>query len=700
MNFIKTPILIFFIFIFYLVSFSNVSAESIEMAPLNPEFIKYMRTVEKNSLEAQKTSDGYFLGEMPSPADHDFIRTKEFDKKVSRELDSYAYPASYDLRAHNKVPPVRNQGACGSCWTFAATASIESLGRPSNSWDFSEQAMNADHGFDYAPCDGGNDDMATAYASRWSGLVNESALPYPYPAFYPATQTSGYSPSKFLQEVVKLPQRASFTDNNWIKYYVMNKGAVYVSIKYLSAYMSADNESYYNNVDTSTNHAVALIGWDDNYPATNFKTPAPGNGAFLIRNSWGPSSHGDGYFWLSYYDTSFKPRASFTRVDPRGKYTKVYQYDPLGYVGRVGFTTQQTGWGANIFTADSDGKIAAVGFHTTEINVSYTIYVYKDVTTGSPRSGTLGAIMSGTKTLPGYYTIDLTTPVSITTGHKFSIVIKFTHPSIGGYQLAIEKIESKYSTAATSNLNESFYSHNGTAWGDFYTFSPASKTNLCIKAFVKTDFAYYVPLFKHPDKYWSGFGITNLSKSHTNIVSTTVRNENGLTLGTVKKIIPANGQAKFLIGTNFTDNGWIIITSTYELAGLNFLGEHKGAASNYFLADVPFVRRLSKLLIIPHVAQNVNWDTTVFLANPNNKTATVNLTYTNRRGARTTPYRIAIPANGSKSISTALIGHSTNINGGYVTISSTQGLAAFALYNNLKTNNYSYAGINAVDIEE
>ena len=92
--------------------------------------------------------------------------------------------------------------------------------------------------------------------------------------------------------------------------------------------------------------------------------------------------------------------------------------------------------------------------------------------------------------------------------------------------------------------------------------------------------------------------------------------------------------------------------------------------------------------------------TIVYLANPNDVSATVTFTYTNKSGTDSTPYVVTIPANGSAEIPTSTIGNSTSIKGGYVTISLTQGVTAFALYNNLKTGNYSYAGINAFDLSK
>ena len=49
----------------------------------------------------------------------------------------------------------------------------------------------------------------------------------------------------------------------------------------------AATASYYYNGSSSTNHDVLIVGWDDNYAAANFATAPPGNGAFIVKNSWG-----------------------------------------------------------------------------------------------------------------------------------------------------------------------------------------------------------------------------------------------------------------------------------------------------------------------------------------------------------------------------------------------------------------------------
>ena len=79
-----------------------------------------------------------------------------------------------------------------------------------------------------------------------------------------------------------------------VKQAVMDYGAVgisYYAYTYSgfasNQYYNADTAGYYCYDEQTTNHAVTVVGWDDDYPAQNFPTAPEGNGAWIVRNSWG-----------------------------------------------------------------------------------------------------------------------------------------------------------------------------------------------------------------------------------------------------------------------------------------------------------------------------------------------------------------------------------------------------------------------------
>ena len=203
---------------------------SFREAPLNPEFIRYMYERIPGQPWGGFTKDGHPLGYVPSPHD-----TSQFLVDDGRTIDISSLPVTYDLRTKNKLTSVKDQAACGSCWSFATFGSLESFFKPAAVWDFSEQDLIEKSGFDMGECDGGNMFMSAAYLARWAGPGAETSHPYEY-----YSPTNGIALKKHVQNLIMLADKKNPLDNAKIKDAVMKYGAVAVAFCwYDSAYKSS-----------------------------------------------------------------------------------------------------------------------------------------------------------------------------------------------------------------------------------------------------------------------------------------------------------------------------------------------------------------------------------------------------------------------------------------------------------------------------
>ena len=434
------------------------------IAPVSPEFAAWQAKVGPLLAES-RDEQGHALGFIPSPLDRSHLISQA---SVLATTQLAGTPSSYDLRTFGYVTAVRNQGNCGSCWAFGSYGSLESwlLMNAAETWDLSENNLKNCNGFDVGTCEtGGNEDMSTAYLTRWSGPVSEADDPY---HDYDESCSSGKVCQKYVENVLW------FSTANDIKNALMTYGGMCVSMYMSSAYYNPSDYTYYYSGSSSANHAVTLIGWDDSKVVTG----APGNGAWLIKNSWGTGWGDSGFFWISYYDSvAVKYAAVFCDAVPTSSYATNYQYDPLGWTTSVG-SSSPTAWAANIFTATANEQLTAVGTYAGVSATSYTIYIY-DTFNGSTFSNLLGSV-SGTLANYGYHTIPLASPINLTTGKNFSIVVKFTTPGYN-YPIPAEMDFAGYSSGATASPGQSYVSSNGTTFTDITTISGFANTNVCIR---------------------------------------------------------------------------------------------------------------------------------------------------------------------------------------------------------------------------
>jgi len=472
-------------------SASSSLPAALQTAPLNPAYVQYQQNKSAGKVATQ-TADGLGLGWVPPP--YELSKTPTASSITAAQAQTY--PATYDLRTLNKVSPVENQGQCGSCWTFATFGSLESYLLPGLTTQYSENNLKNLADFDYTCCAGGDSAMSTAYLARWGTTMTDAtgATIYAGPVTsasdpYNLSCTSSPTTSQIamhVQNVYFLPLKQSPLDNNAIKSALMTYGGVFTGFEWNvtaglapSAYYNPTTAAYYdgNIADKNTaNHAVTIVGWDDNYSKMNFSTTPPGNGAWIVKNSWGTSFGQSGYFYVSYYDLNmgYQENSVFT-AEPTTNYTTNYQYDPFGMEGGVGSGNSSTAYGANVFTADSTGTLNAVSFWAPVEDTQYTAQVYVNPTNSSnPTSGTLMSTISGTASnagfsYAGYYTESLSTTVPLTKGEKFAVVVKFTTPGDND-PVPVQYKEAGYDDNAPNAIpGQSFYSLDGTSWNDLAT---------------------------------------------------------------------------------------------------------------------------------------------------------------------------------------------------------------------------------------
>ena len=190
--------------------FSVLIAEQLEpkVAPINPEYVKYMELFRKGKVK-RFTSDGYPLGYVPHPL--------KFKTDISAGLDrTSVLPELFDLRDEAALTEVDSQDVNGPCWTFATMHCLESrwIVMGEGVYDLSENNVLYGHGFKQGPEYGGNQVLSTAYLARGSGPILEEDDPYQYldGSYHP-----GLTPVAYVPDAHFLPNDMNTLKQNYHK---------------------------------------------------------------------------------------------------------------------------------------------------------------------------------------------------------------------------------------------------------------------------------------------------------------------------------------------------------------------------------------------------------------------------------------------------------------------------------------------------
>ena len=461
-----------------------IIGQEINEAPATNEFIQYQKEKQNIGLD-YVTSSGRFLGEQPSPVKYNFTKKSNSLLKAAQS----EIPASYDLRSVEEgayLSSVKNQGNAGCCWTFATYGAIESylLKHANITCDFSEQNLANCHGFNASPTSGGNKSYAMAYLSRLSGPINETQDPYTLPENPVCIET--VNPARFVQQGRYMPgsDEDAFNADD-VKRALMEYGAISVNLYYDDDYYSRYNYTYHYNGSKNTNHAVLLVGWDDNKDVTGGSSATPSSkGAWIIRNSWGEYWGESGYFYVSYEDTKVLTSISYFPSNVEFKNNvKAYYYDETGMVGSFGYG-KESAYGLVKFTIGQNETIDKIGVSMPSDNgdIEFEIYGQFD---GHDLSEYLGGVDNLKSDYPGFYTFDLPTPVLINTEKDIYIKYKVTTPGYN-YPIAYETLIDNYNDYSAIEEGKCWVSSGGIYWSQVGE-GTSYQRDLSLKVYTSTD---------------------------------------------------------------------------------------------------------------------------------------------------------------------------------------------------------------------
>ncbi|MBR6992980.1 MAG: hypothetical protein IKH85_02760 [Methanobrevibacter sp.] len=524
--------------------------------------------------------------------DGNYILFKLKDSSFSSTL-----PTSYDLRNLKQVTSVKNQGSGGNCWAFTTLAALESciLKATGKTYDLSEENMKnvmslfSDYGWSMTPNKGGYDDMGVGYLTAWLGPVNDNEDKY-----FDKSIVSPLLHSLMHVQNVLFLSRSDYTDNDAIKRALMDYGAVATCIYWSSSYLK-DSKNYYNYGTSGANHAVTIVGWDDNYSRYNFNktndTVPEGDGAWIIKNSWGTSGGVKGYYYVSYYDkkiaTVNKTDVSYTFIlNDTVKFDKNYQYDIPGRTDYF-LNSSSSVWYKNRFTATDNEYLAAVSTYF-EKETSWDLSIYVNKVLKHTQSG---------KSPSSYSTINLNQMIPLRIGDVFEIEFKITVDVDAGVPIseAVSLNNMLYSE------DTSFISYDGENWKDLYELVWSYTTHTyksqvaCIKAFTvlnpndnssKVGSLEQVIVLDNLNVY--------LNKDYR--FSIEVQDKSGNALVDKKVSFKVNGQT-FTKNTN--RDGIIVLDYVFDRAGKYSITISSPAEGNYLKSTVTKTLNVKSSIVLP-----------------------------------------------------------------------------------------------------
>jgi len=196
----------------------------------------------------------------------------------------------WDWRQHDGVSPVKNQGHCGSCWTFSTVGTLEAheLIKYGEFTSLAEQQLVDCAGdFDNHGCNGGLPSHAFEYIMHAGGISTEDAYPY-----FAADHNCTVKADTFALTVPHGSVNITEGDEEELADALFAHGPVSIAFQVVDGFRDYASGVYVSDVcknsTADVNHAVVAVGYGT--------CPKTGLDYWIVKNSWGADWGDQGFF--------------------------------------------------------------------------------------------------------------------------------------------------------------------------------------------------------------------------------------------------------------------------------------------------------------------------------------------------------------------------------------------------------------------
>ncbi len=391
--------------------------------------------------------------------------------------DGKYLPEAYDMRAVGRVTPVRDQGVYGTCWAFASLGALETILMPEENNVYSVDHMSMNNNFSLELSEGGEHGISISYLASWLGPVMDRDDPYG-----DGETNTNLQAVKHLEEAIIMKERNDETIKSAIYKYGGVETSMFLEMSYGasdSEFYNGDTASYFYDGEEMPNHAVVLVGWDDNYPKERFKKQPSRNGAYICKNSWGEAFGDGGYFYVSYDDSNLcQETIVYSKLVEPNDFDNIYQTDMLGWIGQMGFG-QDSAYFANCYKAEGKENLSAVSFYATGPDTSFSVYIVRNFTDKKSLNDR-EMVGQGQTRYAGYYTVKFDDEIPLNEGEKYAVIVSIKTPG-SERPIAIECDAGDRTEGIDLRDGEGYMSLYGEVWHR----AENSECNICLKAFTK-----------------------------------------------------------------------------------------------------------------------------------------------------------------------------------------------------------------------